>query len=66
MNEPEKTKEKKAWHKPELLVLARSNPEEQVLTACKLQNFASGRFDSFEQCYYTMAPCLTCDSLGAS
>ena len=26
---------KKAWQKPELIVLVRSNPEEAVLTVCK-------------------------------
>lgn len=28
--------EKKLWEKPELIVLVRSNPEEMVLTACKV------------------------------
>ncbi|MGC2775581.1 MAG: hypothetical protein WA418_08075 [Bradyrhizobium sp.] len=28
--------EKKTWQKPELVVLVRSNPEETVLTACKV------------------------------
>jgi len=27
---------KKQWEKPELVVLVRSNPEETVLTACKV------------------------------
>lgn len=26
------------WHKPELIVLVRSNPEEHVLTVCKKMN----------------------------
>lgn len=28
---------KKPWQKPELIVLARSKPEETVLTACKVR-----------------------------
>lgn len=32
MSKSEKTK----WQKPELVVLVRSNPEEMVLTACKV------------------------------
>ncbi len=28
--------ESKKWEKPELVVLVRSNPEETVLTACKV------------------------------
>jgi hypothetical protein len=27
--------DKKAWEKPELIILARNRPEEQVLTQCK-------------------------------
>ncbi len=30
-----KKTEKKHWHKPELIVLMRNKPEEQVLAACK-------------------------------
>ncbi len=29
-------KTKKVWHKPELIVLVRSKPEESVLTVCKV------------------------------
>ena len=32
--------EKKAWQKPELIVLVRSKPEESVLTFCKNANAA--------------------------
>ena len=38
MNEPERTQEKKAWQKPELIVLVRSRPEEMVLEVCKVQS----------------------------
>jgi hypothetical protein len=29
--------EKKQWHRPELIVLTRSKPEEAVLTGCKIE-----------------------------
>ena len=36
------TKESKGWQKPELIVLARSKPEEAVLLACKENGNFSG------------------------
>ena len=42
MNEPERTQEKKAWQKPELIVLVRSRPEEMVLEVCKVQSGGGG------------------------
>jgi hypothetical protein len=32
--------QRKPWHAPELIVLARSRPEEAVLMACKIGNTA--------------------------
>ena len=32
----------KTWQKPQLVVLARSNPEEAILTACKRATFGTG------------------------
>jgi len=32
----------KSWEKPQLIVLVRSQPEESVLTACKLTNSKAG------------------------
>jgi hypothetical protein len=32
---------KKPWHKPELIVIIRSNPEENVLLGCKYEDVSS-------------------------
>ena len=39
MTEPAR-EEKKKWHKPQLIVLVRANPEESVLKTCKLPNIS--------------------------
>jgi len=56
-NNPEQ--EKSQWNRPVLTVLVRNNPEETVLTACKMRhvvagpgNFAGGRANqSGPYCY---------------
>jgi hypothetical protein len=48
--------EKKEWSEPELIVLVRSNPEEAVLTACKLE--LSGGPNSEARCYWGATACL--------
>ena len=59
-NEP---KTKKEWAQPELLVMARSNPEEAVLSNCKGNtSIAPGTFDG--NCWND--GCSQCFSLGAS
>ncbi len=42
--------EKKAWQKPGLIVLARSNPEEMVLAACKTPTQAGSPLRSRKTC----------------
>lgn len=42
MDKEQKT-EKKAWRKPELIVLLRGNPEESVLVGCKMAQSANSR-----------------------
>ena len=50
---------KKAWEKPQLLVLARSKPEEAVLLACKSSSI-SGLNDTHMQCL-TLACTISVD-----
>jgi len=55
-----KTQSKKEWTKPELTVLVRNNPEEQVLTGCKLwPETGSGQDDSAGQCRRYFISCGT-------
>ena len=44
------TESKKEWHKPELIVLVRSKPEEAVLAACKWYTPFSGPGSYAGQC----------------
>jgi len=44
------TESKKAWVTPELIVLVRSNPEEAVLSACKIAHGDSGALACNETC----------------
>ena len=46
---------KKAWFKPELIVLVRGKPEEGVLTACKLASVPGGPFGNNGWCDITCA-----------
>ena len=55
---------KKEWVAPELLVLARSHPEEAVLTACKNATTLSGSTDSFLLCI--QSGCANCSVLATS
>jgi hypothetical protein len=49
MNDENRTQPKKAWQKPELIVLLRRKPEEAVLTACKTESLNSPLTDCFFQ-----------------
>ena len=61
-NEP---KTKKEWTQPELLVMARSNPEEAVLVNCKGNTFAfPSTFDG--NCYMDDGGCWQCSLPSAS
>ena len=44
------TDHKKAWVKPELIVLVRKKPEEAVLTFCKTSGESVGPFVSENSC----------------
>jgi hypothetical protein len=54
-------KKKKKWVQPELVVLVRRNPEEGLLSGCKLLNEGSGPTDFYNSwCYYDGSPDYTC------
>jgi hypothetical protein len=53
---------KKEWERPELIVLARSKPEEAVLTACK---FTGSGPSSFEN-WCKLVSCLGCVVVASS
>ena len=50
--------EKKAWQKPELIVLARSNPEEAVLTTCKGNSIVSAAGTHNRKCIQGRNLCI--------
>ncbi len=54
---------KKKWPKPELVILTRSNPEETVLTACKVTGnpLTAGPSKGSYQCL-TQAACYAAGS----
>jgi len=47
-NNPEQ--EKSQWNRPVLTVLVRNNPEEEVLTACKLVRGSVGPGSGYDVC----------------
>jgi hypothetical protein len=51
--------EKKQWQKPELIVLVRNKPEEQVLNACKTAGTNTGWLNHNDSCYSDSTPCAT-------
>jgi len=58
---------KRAWNKPVLTVLVRNNPEESVLTACKMRGVLAGPGGNAFSCG-TAVPmgCTYCDNLSSS
>jgi len=56
--------EKRPWHKPQILILARHRPEEAVLTSCKGFNSASGPQGDRASCNFAVdiVRCTTCES----
>jgi hypothetical protein len=59
----EAMKEKKVWQKPELVVLVRSNPEEAVLSACKVDPTPGAVAATQVACIWDNPPgCTSCDS----
>ena len=63
MDEPTR----RAWSKPELIVLVRSKAEEAVLSTCKSQSAAAHVSDSVDGCDTgTAGECNACFSFGDS
>jgi hypothetical protein len=59
--------QRKQWHKPELRVLVRSNPEEAVLQACRSTSLVTGSGRNRSECHYPNASCPgTCSAPAAS
>jgi hypothetical protein len=52
----------KAWVKPQLVVLARNQPEEAVLLACKVWNGSSGPNYYDARCNHPVSCGLGCSS----
>ena len=52
---------KKAWSKPQLVVLHRGNAE-AVLAICKLASPGSGPTSVNSACYVLAAPCSKCNA----
>ncbi len=57
----------KTWEKPKLIVLARSEPEEAVLTTCKggTHSGTVGSHNSSTLCYNSF-PCPVCSTVHTS
>lgn len=61
-------KMKSLWNKPVLTVLVRNNPEETVLTACKMRGVITGPGNLAISCSNEPATayCVACANLSAS
>ncbi len=59
---------KRVWAKPELVILAKSTPGEDILTVCKSVNHATAYIDGSEgtgqRCKVQMGVCGACQSEG--
>jgi len=54
---------KKEWQTPELIVLFRGRPEEDLLTACKYKNIAPlNPGTGYKECKYKPTPISSCKS----
>ncbi len=62
MDEPTR----RAWSKPELIVLVRSGPEEAVLAACKWNSGGPGEGGSHINCALNQPECGPCTVRSAS
>ena len=56
---------KKPWRKPELIVLVRGNPEESVLTACKVLGGA-GYHNTNNGCLWESVCTSVCSDISSS
>jgi len=52
---------KKSWEKPELIILARSHPEEAILAACKLNTGFGAANINYVGCWYDLDGDYVCD-----
>jgi hypothetical protein len=55
--------EKKTWHRPELISLTRTKPQESVLSTCKrtqMQTFGPASSDSACIIWTSLPACLAC------
>lgn len=61
-------KMKSAWNIPVLTVLVRNNPEESVLTACKMRGVTAGPGNVAISCSNepSVAYCVSCANLSSS
>lgn len=58
---------RKAWIKPELVILVRNKPEEAILGACKGINGPDGPNNVNRYCLYAIdLACFDCDSIAPS
>jgi hypothetical protein len=57
----QKRQPKKAWTKPELTVLARNKPEEQVLSGCKVTSASVGSGNGASNCASALGCGYPCD-----
>jgi hypothetical protein len=55
----------KPWKKPELIVLVRGNPEESVLTSCKVMG-GSGYHNTNNSCLWEGVCASVCSSISSS
>jgi hypothetical protein len=57
---------KKAWQKPQLVVLTRGKPEEAVLDACKVFPQVGAIASIFAWCAQDLGGCVDCSTVAAS
>lgn len=62
-NESMKETTRRAWSRPELVVLVRSRPEESVLTACKSWAGQKGHDSINYACLALSGPCTDCNAI---
>lgn len=57
---------RKPWMKPALVVIARNNPEEAVLTGCKAATVGASNSSFVDNCSYWDFGCYICDNYASS
>jgi len=58
----------KTWHKPQLIVLVRSRPEEAILTVCKDIFAGNAALNTWPGCAFSLGPgvCQGCNEPSSS